>query len=665
MGNGFMGKILNVDLDTGAIQEESVPDEIYAEYASGAGLAAYLLYDRIPAGANPLGPDNILGFVSGMLTGSRAFFTGRWMAVGKSPLTGGWGEANAGGWFSYALKRSGYDGIFVRGISKKPVYLKVIDGSADLVDASHLWGLDCVQADDRIKAEVHPKCQIALIGPAGEKRSFISGIVTDQARIAARSGLGAVMGSKNLKAVVVFGKQKIPVADGQRVKALNQEFMDWFNKGQVLKKIFSAGLLSSMGRFMRVSPVTMAQSGELTKTALSKFGTVVTNVLSAEIGDSPIKNWLGSGVKDFPSARHAERLNPQNFLDYQIKKYHCFSCPLGCGGILEINDGPYPLGQVHKPEYESVCALGPLILNCDLHAIFKMNDMLNRAGMDTISAGATVAWAMECCQEGLLSRSDLDGIELGWGKTSAVMALLEKMARREGIGDVLADGIKQASARLGKGQEMGMHAGGQELPMHDSRFDPGFAVSYVLEPTPGRHTNVGYQWIEMFGLHRIFKDLPKLPALSWTKTKYRPDETRSRHLLTGSNYMQFVNGMGGCLFGVQMGGRLNLPAYANAVTGWDHSPEHYLEIGERIQNLRQAFNRKHGILPARDFALPPRAEGVPPLKSGPMKNITIDAKALQKDFLLGRGWDTGTGVPTPQKLAQLGLSKAAKLITNA
>ena len=655
MGNAYMGKILWVDLGSGRIREEVIPDEVYEQFSSGAGLAAWLLYDRIPMGADPLGPDNVLGFVSGLLTGSKAFFTGRWMAVAKSPLTGGWGEANAGGRFSYALKKSGYDGIFFSGLAQAPVYLRVEDGKAELRDASHLWGLDCVESDAQIKKEAGAKCQAALIGPAGENRSLISGIVTDKARIAARSGLGAVMGSKKLKAVVVSGKQKIKIKDPKKIAALNSEFMHWFDKGKGLEKHFSAGLLNKMGRIMRVSPLAMAQSGELTKMALRKFGTVITNVLSSENGDSPVKNWTGSGTTDFPINSHADQLNPQRFLDYQVKRYHCFSCPLGCGGVMQIKDGPYPLAETHKPEYESVCAFGALLLNPDLATIFKINDLLNRAGMDTISAGATIAWAMECYAKGVLSKSELDGVELDWGNSAAVMQMVQKMIRREGIGAVLADGSKQAASRLGKGQSLAMHAGGQELPMHDSRFDPGFAVSYALEPTPGRHTNVGYQWMEMFGLHRIFPDLPKLPHFSLTKSKYKTDELKARHLLIGSNYMQFVNSVGGCLFGVQMGGRLNLPAYTNAATGWEHEPGHYLKIGERIQNLRQAFNLKHGIKPIKDFALPARAAGTPPLQSGPMKNITLEVAKLQQDFLARRGWHPDTGGPTREKLEQLGL----------
>ncbi|MCP4606920.1 MAG: aldehyde ferredoxin oxidoreductase family protein [Proteobacteria bacterium] len=664
MGKGYMGKILMVDLSSGKIEEEIVPDEVYENYCSGVGLASRLLYDRIPAGADPLGPDNILGLVSGLLTGTGTLITGRWMAVGKSPLTGGWGDANAGGKFSPAIKRSGYDGIFFKGISSKPVYLKVIDGKAELVDAAHVWGMDVVEADEKLKEEIGGKrIQLALIGPAGEKQSLISGIVNDKARIAARSGLGAVMGSKKLKGVAVGGKQKVQVEDPEKVKELNKQFTKWFKKGQGLAKFLHTKVLNMVGRMDRVNPMAMALSGGQIKLVLKKYGTIVGNVLSSEKGDSPVMNWKGSGFKDYPIATHSNKINPQRIIDYEIKKYACHSCPIGCGGIVEVNDGSHPVGKSHKPEYETSCAFGTLLLNNDLHSIFKINDMLNRAGMDTISAGTTVAWAIECYDTGVLTKEELDGIDLTWGNSDAIIEMVEKMINRDGVGDLLADGCKRAVAKFGKGEEYAMHAGGQELPMHDSRFDPGFAVSYALEPTPGRHTNHGFQWLELFSLNKLFEGLPKMPHMYSQKSKYKQNLDRTKLLVVASNYMQFVNSVGACLFGIQLDGKLNLPAYTNAVTGWNHPHEHYLVIGERIQNLRQAFNIKHGIKPLHDYTLPSRALGKPPLIIGPLKGITIEQEMFD-DYLEMVGWDVNTGIPTEQKLKELALDNVAADLRN-
>jgi len=656
MGKGYMGKILMVNLDRGTLQEETIPDDVYRRVTAGMGLAAWLLYDRIPAGADPLGPDNILGFVPGMLTGSTAWFTGRWMITAKSPLTGGWGDANCGGTFSPAIKRCGYDGIFFRGISPNPVYLSIIDGNAELKDASALWGLDAVESEDRlIKETGSPNARAAVIGPAAEKLSLISGISNDRGRYAARSGLGAVMGSKKLKAVILQGKEKIDVHDPAAVKELNKKFSKWLTFGEKAGGLLSAGALNLMGRLLRVSPFGMAQNGELMKMVLLKYGTIAANVLSSENGDSPVKNWKGAGYRDFPISSHADKLNPRRIIDRQEKKYHCYSCPLGCGGICRVDDAGLP--ETHKPEYETVCAFGALQLNNDLNMVFRINDYCNRAGFDTISAGGTVAFAMECYERGILSKEDFSGLELTWGNGEAVLSLLKMMAEWKGIGDILADGTKKAAERIGKGSgAFAIHAGGQELPMHDSRFDPGFAVSYAMEPTPGRHTNYGFQWLEFFALHKIFRKLPRSSMFYSVKNKYKVTDDKIKLLTAGSRYLQFVNGIGACLFGVQMGGHLDLPAYTNAVTGWGLRYEDYLTIGERIQNIRQAFNIKHGIRPRKDFALPDRAAGNPPLEAGPVKGVTLDLQAFHDEFLKEVGWDLNDGSPTRDKLSELGLN---------
>ncbi|MBM3956519.1 MAG: aldehyde ferredoxin oxidoreductase, partial [Gemmatimonadetes bacterium] len=600
---------------------------------------------------------------SGFLGGTNAMMMGRWMAVGRSPLTLGWGEANCGGTFAAGIRAAGVDGIFFSGRSERPVCLKISDQAAELADAAHLWGLDAVEAEKRLIAELGGRARVALIGPAGERLSLISGIVNDGGRIAARSGLGAVMGSKNLKAVAIAGRPKVAVADPDRVQALNQEFNAWFRAGQkTQKKLLKPWLMRLVGRMMRVSPWTIPLTGDGAKITQKNYGTIITNVLSAESGDSPVMNWKGSGHRDFPIATHAIALDPQGIIDREVKKYHCWMCPVGCGGIVQVKDGEHPIEEMHKPEYETCCAFGTLLLNRDMGTIYAVNDLLNRAGMDTISAGSTVAFAIECVEQGILSRDEVDGLELTWGNSDAILALVRKMIAREGVGDLLADGVRRAAARIGRGSEaFAMHAGGQELPMHDSRFDPGFAVSYALEPTPGRHTNHGYQWLDLFAMNRIVPGAPKPPGMMRTATKYDP-EGKWKGQVLAAFYMQLYNACGGCLFGAQFGGRLPIFEYLNAVTGWSHDPAHYLRIGERIQNLRQAFNFKHGLVPGHDFRLPPRALGEPPLDSGPMKGLTLPHGRLFEDYLKGLGWDPETGRPTRAKLEELGLQDVAREI---
>ena len=656
-----MGKVLWVDLETGRIEEERIPDQIYEQLLSGAGLAAWISFSAIPPGADPLGPENVLGFVSGLLAGSGAQMVGRWMVTGKSPLTGGWGEANGGGYFAPAIKRAGYDGIFIQGASSQPVYLRVIDGKAELVDASRLWGLDTVSTEQRIREENEGgDLHVACIGPAGEGLSLISGVVTHGARIAARSGMGAVMGSKRLKAVALSGKAKIEPYDPEKVKELSRDFTQWVKAGEKSARWMTPSLTRVLSRFMRVSPFGFGGSGEMIRSVLRAYGTIVTNVISAETGDSPVKNWKGTGVRDFPISTHASKLEAARILAHQQKHYHCYSCPIGCGGILDLTGKTrYPISETHKPEYETCSAFGSLILNNDLDALFMINDLLNRAGMDTISAGSAVAFAMECVEQGILSRGETDGLDLSWGRADAVVELVRKMIARDGIGEVLADGAAKAAERIGKGSEaFAMHAGGQDLPMHDGRLDPGFAVAYSMEPTPARHTNYSYLYLELFALHKVFPGLPVVDRV-YRKSSRLSTQQREILLSAASKFMQVVNAAGACLFAVQCGPSYPLIAYLNAATGWNRKPEDYLEVGERIQHLRQAFNVKHGRVPGRDFRLPPRAVGDPPMTSGPLRGIRVPVKELEGSFARAMGWD-GQGRPLPERLKALGLAQVAE-----
>jgi aldehyde:ferredoxin oxidoreductase len=359
MPKGYMGKILNVDLSTGTIAEEIIPDPVYEQVLSGAGLAARILFDRIPKDTDALGPDNILGLVSGLLTGTGAFMMGRWMAVGKSPLTGGWGEANCGGNFAAAIKHCGYDGIFFRGISSKPVYLKVFNNKAELCDASSLWGKDAVETEELLQAEIGRNAKVACIGQAGENKSLISGIVNDRGRIAARSGLGAVMGSKRLKAVALVGAQKIGSYDPDRIKKLSQKFGNYIKLGEVITRNFPGKMMTYMGRFLRRTPLMFATPGDGTKFALMAYGSCVTTVMSSEGGDSPVKNWKGAGFQDFPIQTHSVKLSPNAITAAEVRKYHCYACVIGCGGILNLQGKTrYDLKETHKPEYETICAFG-------------------------------------------------------------------------------------------------------------------------------------------------------------------------------------------------------------------------------------------------------------------------------------------------------------------
>lgn len=646
----YMGKVLWVDLSTGDFTEETIPEELYKKYLSGIGLAAHLLYERIPAGADPMGPENILGFVSGLLTGTPSLFSGRWMAVGKSPLTGTWGDANCGGYFSLSIKKCGYDGIFFSGAAEQPVYLFIGPGGPELRDAADLWGLDTM-ATETILRERHGEKRmpgVACIGEAGEKQSLIAGISHDYGRMAARSGLGAVMGSKNLKALVLTGAQPVRLADPARMRELGKRP----GKLARFRIPLPAWAMSTLGKVLRNPLLSLRMDGVLYLSILRKWGTVGLNQTSVEWGDAPIKNWAGT-YQDFPSVV-SDKVSPAVVSNWEAQKYHCLACPLGCGGTMKPN-GEIPVS--HKPEYETTLAFSGMLLNDDWDSIMLINDLLNRAGMDSISAGGTVAAVMEWVEKGLLSRADVDGLDLGWGNTEEIVALVRKMIAREGIGDLLADGVRQARRRLRiEDRTAEVTAGGSELAMHDPRLDPGFGLHAGVEPTPGRHTTGAFVYYDMYRLWTRIPGAPRPPLLYNKKVSYQPSAESAKKSVLMSCFTNFYNGLGICMFGALLGAdRLPLFEWTNAATGWDFSSAAYLETGRRIQTLRQMFNIKQGVRPV-EIRVNARALGMPPMKRGPHKALQVDLAVLRENYWSEIGWDHESGVPKAETLRGLGLS---------
>jgi len=649
MNRGYMGKILWVDLSQGKCEEEVLPEEVYERFLSGMGLAAYILYKNIPPKTDPLGPNNILGFVPGLLTGTGSLFTGRWMVVGKSPLTGTWGEANCGGDFSPAIKQCGYDGIFFKGISENPVYLYADHGKVELRDASRLWGKDTFETVEILtKDATGKKPCVACIGPAGERLSLISGIANDKGRMAARSGLGAVMGSKNLKAVVLAGSRRVIPHDRKKMHTLSKECNE-----HVKAEGWFFWRWKHIVKILRIIPlVQMRMSGNIFKDLLRKWGTTGTNWLCIEFGDAPIKNWDGSKADLGP--RRLKSTDPDLFQEGVTANYHCYSCPLGCGGTIEIK-GQHDLC---KPEYETVIALGGLLMNDDVESIVFINDLLNRAGMDTISAGGTAAFAVECFEKGILTASDTGGLELKWGNTKDLIQLFKDMIDRQGIGDLLADGSKVATQQLDakfrkNSIQYAIQAGGQELAMHDGRWDPGYALHSSAEPAPGRHSMGSQLYYGMFELWEKVKGLPEVNMFYLKSSKYKRNKEKAASARACSCYTQLYNSAGLCMFGAFMGAsRLNFFEWLNAATGWQKTPEEYMEIGKRIQTLKQVFNFRHGIDPWA-LRVSERAAGNPPLKEGPNKGIQLPLDQMMKDYWTEMGWNGQTGKPTRATLEQL------------
>ena len=611
MARGYMGKTLWVDLSKGELKDEPLDEVMARKFIGGYGIGVRMLFSRMKAGADALGPDNILGFMTGPFTGTQAISGTRFTVVGKSPLTGGWGDANSGGYFGAYLKFAGYDGVFFTGIAKKPVYLYIDNGKAELKDASNLWGKDTYETEDIIKAELGKDTQIACIGPGGEKLARIAGVVHLKGSVAARSGLGAVMGSKRLKAIAVKGNMKVPVHDEKGIKDLR------------------AKCLSTLGGHVNV---------------LRKFGTTFTTVPSIEAGDSPVKNWGGVAVRDFPDAKG---IGAEAVDEHRLKPIACYQCPIGCEAKMKEGTGEYKWAAgSYRPEYETIVMLGSNCLNNNIESVIKANDICNRYGIDTISAGAVIAFAMECYEKGLITKKDTGGIEVTWGNHHALVALTEKMGKREGIGDILADGVQVAAQKIGKNAaDYAMHVHGQEVPGHNPIATAAMATTYLTNATPARHTQGSEE-------HHPPGFLPEI-----NKTLY---SGRGEAHKKGSNFQHALMCCGMCLFVNMAVPDVNdIAKFLSLVTGWDVSTDELVTAGERIENLRQAFNLREGVS-LNQFKLADRLLGKPPQPVGPVAGVTVDEATLVKDYLAAMGWDTKTGKLNKKKLVELGLEDVVK-----
>jgi len=644
---GYFGRVLFGDLSTDTLEERPVADEIYENFLGGYGLGAKLIYDWTRKKYDSLGPEAILGILPGLLTGTVAPFSGRYMVCGKSPLTGGWGDANSGGYFGPAIKKAGYDGIFVTGEAESPKYLLISDDELNFKDASDLWELDTVEADVKLQKTHGHGTKVALIGPAGEHVSLISGVVNDKGRIAARSGLGAVMGKKKLKAIAISKKGVVPVKDKAKLAEIAQTYNNRLNKkpNKIVQMIVNA--VPNFATMLRWVKLPLSGPAKMVLEIYRQYGTSIANSVSSEIGDSPVKNWSGIGYIDFPQEK-SRKISGAEFLKYKKRSFGCATCPAQCGSILSAPDVDPNLQETHRPEYETSCMFGALLVNDDLGSILKLNDMCNRAGIDSISTGATVAFAIECFEEGILTTEDTDGLELHWGDSGAILKLTEMIINRQGIGDILADGTMRAAERIGKGsEEYAMHAGGEELPAHDPRLSPSLASTYSTDPTPGRHTAAS---IDFEAIGPIKQFIPGL-FIPRTRTKYLALGAEAQKTMVG--LMETLSSVGLCMF-TTLFGAFPLLELVEAVTGWHWHPDDALLIGRRIQTMRLAFSLREGINPYM-VTLPGRVWGEDPHGKGPHKGKTIKYKEMNRYYYESMDWDPLTGIPTKESLESVGL----------
>ena len=611
----FMGKILRVNLTEAKISEEDIREDWAEKYMGGAGLATKYLYEEVGKGIDPLGPENLLIFMTGPLTGTASASASRYSVVAKSPLTGIWGHANSGGSFGPALKRSGYDGIIFQGISPEPVYLKIEDGKAELCDAKQLWGKTVPEVEDLIQKASDQKMTMASIGAGGENLVRYAAIMNNKHRAAGRCGLGAVMGSKRLKAIACAGRAPISLANKDAFHERAKRQIDLLDESML-------------------------------KVGFEAFGTnMVSDMVNAR-GGYPTRNWQEGVFEDIDEVS-AQALTDKVF----IKGVNCFACPVACGRGTEIKDGPWKGHKGEGPEYETTNTLGALSGVSDMNAITMANYLCNEYGLDTISAGSTIAFAMECYEKGILTKEQCGGLEIKFGDAELVVDLIKKIAMREGVGNLLAEGTRAMAEKLGKGSDhFAMNVKGLELPAYDPRAAKICGLGYVTANRGGDHIT-GY--VE----GPTFIDAPFLLVDdSKIEDPFVADPKEAKVLVDLENALSMFDALGGCKF---MGILLTAQDYVdllNNATGWNLDVDEFRKSGERIYNLMRAYCVREGI--NREADTLPKRLMEDPLPEGPAKGMVIEKETLEmmKDaYYEFRGWDKATGIPTPEKLQELEL----------
>jgi len=609
--NGYMGKILRADLSTGTLKVEPTSEDVAKKYLGGKGYAVYLLYQYLkeyeskgvpPAEIDPLGPENMLIFATGPGTGVPGFpSSGRYHVMAlRSPLTGSIGSGNSGGEWGPFLKFSGFDAVVVEGASDKPVYIAIVDGEAELRDASALWGKNVFDTTRILKKKVGGEnTSVACIGPAGENSAHMACIVNDEHRAAGRTGLGAVMGSKKLKAIVVSGSEKVPVAEPDKFREISKRCLDAMRKNTV--------------------------TGE----GLPTYGTAVLVNIINTAGGLPYKNWQ-TGVNP-----DAEKISGETLAGtYLTQRRACWGCIVGCGRVTSVKSGPFQILASEGPEYESVWALGSSTAVKDLDAVVKANHYCDELGLDPITLGSTIAAAMELNERGYIPEEDLQGLDLKFGNAAALVESVWRTAYKAGFGKYLALGSKKLCEVYGH-PELSMSVKGLEMPAYDPRAIKGIGLNYATANRGGCHVTGYTVSPEILGIPEKIDPLKLEGKAKWVKIF--------------QDFTCVVNSTVNCLFTTFA---LSIKDYAellSAVTGWNLTEDDILKIGERIYNLERVIINRYGF-DGKDDTLPERLikEKMP---EGPAKGQVVELEKMKGEYYKLRGWINGK--PSPEKLKEL------------
>ncbi len=607
---GYAGKVLIVDLTDQSYEVRDLDPSWARDFLGGASLGARYLYDLMPPHTHPFAPESVVGFVCGTVNNTTALMSARYSVVCKSPVTMGWSDSNSGGDFGPKLRKAGYDAVFVKGISEKPVYLYLNDGEVSFRDAANVWGKTTSEADAIIKEEVGAKdVGMAVIGQGGEHLSYMAAVMCDLYRAAGRGGPGAVMGSKKLKAVVARGTHTIEAADQPGVLAANKMAIE-HGKGPGAVPV---------GKFRAT-------------------GTTSDYDSSVYHADAGIKNWTGA-PEDLTDEMIDNLCGRVMDPIYKVKQHGCLSCHIKCSAIYKVDTEKHHIEVTGRPEYESLGAFGSMLLNGDSDLTLACNWLCNEYGYDTLSFGGTLAWLMECHEKGIFTTEELDGIDLKWGDHDSIWAMAQKICNYEGIGIPLNLASKGAADYFGKGHECLAVANGIEVPMHGSRYNPGLAREYKFDPAPGRHTRGGL----------------KVPyGHQPPEVKYNYEDTGRRDV-EGLYEWELCNCGGFCSFGNFLISQPVIHAHIVAVTGFEEfgTEEGRIKYAQRGFTMRTAFNIREGIT-RKDLYMSDRCIGRPPLERGPLKDVTVDVDKLGDNFFEAMGWYVDTGIPKKETLESLG-----------
>jgi aldehyde:ferredoxin oxidoreductase len=591
---GYAGKILHLNLSENRLQKMPLERSLTKEFLGGSGFATKFFIDLMDPHVEPLSPKNVIAIMTGPLTGTMAPMNGRHIIVSKSPLTHAWGQSDSGGHWGAELKFAGFDGIIVEGAAEEPTYLWVSDGNAELLSAKEIWGLDTFETEHFLKQKHGRKTKVLCIGQAGENLVKFSAVMNDKGRAAGRRGLGAVMGSKKLKAIAVSGSNAINVHDDKMLLEISKE------------------IVSQLKKNPRVNTI-------------SEFGTGANIPFLLKIKDLPIKNWLQDDLGDELNSLNKQVMRETLFVGSRA----CYGCPVGCEKTVLVSEGPYSMKESGRgPEYEAIASMGSLCLNFNLKAIAKANDLANRYGVDAITAGCMIAFTMEIFERGIISEKEL-GFKAEWGDPEVVINLIEMIARRRGFGNILAEGPKGAAKIIGRNSEAyAPNVKGESVPMHDPRTYLGKALMYAVCPYGPDHSRGSvaelYTGSEELGIEKVDEPTTRDVARAFSSTENFVEVLECMMLCT-FQYASYAGGISPAY----------VPKLYNSVTGDKISLDDMLKIGSKLVQLKRDFNERAG-LKAEDDNLPPRFREVPRYVNG--KAVTVDYKPYVEEYYKIRGW---------------------------